>query len=375
VSLLKKIFLSSLFVGIGLILAYFALRFSNNHQQLKPYPYIFTENLTLEYDKDAPILIIGDRQATRLASFANFMAKKISEGLSKPIKITSLASKGEGLHRTLQKVKQLPKLPLVIIYMGGNEEFYESIFKTKSIERINLNFEKYNDSILRTLIMIFPSLSRLIYRPIDYQKLTNKIEEDTNNYTDTTIQKRNIILFQLYEEHLNELFDYTKDYGSYLIAVTQPLNLESLPKKSCSESFPDTLNDKYEQIVNLIKEKDYKAAYGLSKELTLIAGNNAKLLYIHGKIAKNLGKTKEAAKYLKLSSAFDCNLWRGNIVYNSILKKVARNNEISVFDFQKLIESEWTQNITFMDDIYPQNIYYEKLSIALAARLKKLLKL
>ena len=372
---LKKILTSSVILAIALFLSYFALRFKNNHEQIKPYPYIYKEALTLDYDTDAPILIIGDRQATRLASFSKFMANKISEGLSKPIKITSLAAKGEGLHRTLQKIKQLPKLPLVIIYLGGNEEYFESVFKTKTIRKINHNFNKYNNSITKTLIMIFPSLSRLIYKPLDYQYLTDKIKKDTNTYTDTTIQKRNMIQFQLYEEQINELFDYAKDYGSYLIAVTQPLNLETPPKKSCAESFLDSLNNKYEEVVNLIKSQDYKAAYGISKELTLMAQSNAKILYIHGKIAKNLGKLKEAAKYLKLSSAYDCNLWRGNVVYNSILKKVAREKEIALFDFQKLIEAQWNSNITFIDEVYPQNIYYEKLSIALAARLKKLLKL
>lgn len=372
---LKKILTSSVILVLALFATYFGLRFKNNHEQVKPYPYVIKESLTLEYDSNAPILIIGDRQATRLASFSKFMAQKISEGLSKPIKITSLATKGEGLHRTLQKVKQLPKLPLVIIYLGGNQEYYESAFKTKSIKRINHNFNKYNNSLTKTLIMIFPSLSRLIYKPLDYQYLTNKIEKDTNTYTDSTIQKRNMIQFQLYKEQVNELFDYAKDYGSYLIAVTQPLNLETPPKKSCSESFPVNLNVKYDQVVSLIKSQDYKAAYGISKELTLMAQNNAKILYIHGKIAKKLGKLKEAAKYIKLSSAYDCNLWRGNVVYNSILKKVAREKEIALFDFQKLIESEWNRNITFIDDVYPQNIYYEKLSIALAARLKKLLKL
>jgi len=372
---LKKLILSVLSVSLLLILGYFGLRFKNNRDQIKPYPYVFSQQLPNEYDETAPILIIGDRQATRLASFSKLMAQKVSEQLSKPIKITSLATKGEGLHRTLQRLKQLDRLPLITIYLGGNEEYYESKFNTEDIDRINLNFKKYSDPMTKTLFIVFPFLSRFIYKPINYKVLGVDIKEDQNNYTDTTIQKRNIISFALYEEELSELFDFSKDHGSYMLAITQPLNLDIAPLKSCEGSFPKELKDKYAQVVMLIKNKDFKAAYGISKEIVLIASNNAKALFIHGKIAKSLGKIKEAKEYLKLSSAYDCRLWRGNIVYNSILRKVAAQKEIALFDFQKLIESEWTQNITFMDDVYPQGVYFEKLSIALAARLKKLLKL
>lgn len=372
---MKKIASSVILIIILLGSSYAYLRFSKNRKQVKPYPYIIKDINIPEYDTEAPILIIGDRQGTRLASFSKFLAQMVSLNLSKPIKVASIAEKGEGLHRTLEKIKNLPKFPLIILYLGGNEEFHESVFQTKDINRITANFKKYSDSITRTLLMIFPNISRFVYKPVDYKVLGPVIQKDVNNYTDTTVQKRNIILFELYKEHLRELFDYAKDHGSYLIAMTQPLNLDSVPRKSCTGSFPKNLNDKYLEVVSLIKQKDFKAAYGISKELVIMAPNNAKILYLHGKVAKNLNKINEAIKYLKLSSAYDCNLWRGNIVYNSILRKIANDKETALFDFQKLIESEWTQNITFIDDIYPQSIYFEKLAKGLAARIKKLLRL
>ncbi len=372
---MKKIASSVIIISLLLGSAYLYLRFSKNRKQVKPYPYIIKSVDLPEYDQDAPILIIGDRQATRLASFSKYLAQMVSLNLSKPIKVASIAQKGEGLHRTLEKVKSLPKLPLIILYLGGNEEYFESTFQTKDINRITTNFKKFSDSITRTLIMIFPELSRFIYKPVDYKVLGPQIEKDVNNYTDTTIQKRNIILFELYKEHLRELFDYTKDHGSYLIAMTQPLNLDAVPRKSCAGSFPQNLNDKYLEVVKLIKAKDYKAAYGVSKDLVVMAPNNAKILYLHGKVAKNLNRIQESIDHLKLASAYDCNLWRGNIVYNSILRKVSKDKETALYDFQKLIESEWMQNITFLDDVYPQSIYFEKLSKGLAARIKKLLRL
>lgn len=351
------------------------MRFNRNLPQIKPYPYVIRNTEVPEYDSDAPILIIGDRQATRLASFSKFLAQKVSMNLSKPIKVSSIAMKGDGIHRTLDKLKKLEKLPLIILYLGGNEEFNESIFQTKDIKRITMNLEKFSDSITRTLIMIFPSLSRFIYKPVRYMILGSDISKDVNNYTDTTVQKRSLIQFELYKEHLRELFDYTKDYGSYLIAITQPINLDAAPRKSCNSSFPENLDEKYIEVTNLIKKKDFKAAYSITKDLIVMAPANAKILYIHGKVSRNLGKIDESIKYLKLSSAYDCVQWRGNVVYNSILKQVSREKEIALFDFQKLLESEYDKNITFIDDIYPQSIYFEKLSKGLAARIKKLLKL
>mgnify|MGYP000497494254 CR=1 FL=1 len=372
---MKKITSCVILIIILLGSAYVYLRYSKNREQIKPYPYVYRNIDIPEYDTEAPILIIGDRQATRLASFSKYLAQMVSLNLSKPIKVTSIAQKGEGIHRTLEKIKRLPKLPLIILYLGGNEEYYESIFHTKDIKRITTNLKKFSDPVTKSLIMIFPAISRFLYKPVDYKVLDKEITKDTNTYTDTTIQKRNIILFELYKEHLRELLDFTKDHGSFLVAITQPLNLDSVPRKSCTGSFPANLNDKYLEVVKLIKQKDYKAAYSISKKLVIMASNNAKILYLHGKVAKNLNKIKEAKKFLKLSSAYDCSLWRGNIVYNSILRQVARDKETALFDFQKLIESEWTQNITFIDDVYPQSIYFERLSKGLAARIKKLLRL
>lgn len=367
--------LGTFLFGLLAITGYFGARFNKNHKQVKPYPYIIKNIEIPEYDADAPILIIGDRQATRLSKFSKEIAKMVSLNLSKPIKVSSISTKGEGLHRTLEKVKRLPKLPLIILYLGGNEEFHESVFQTKDIKRINLNLKKFSDSITRTLIMIFPSFSRFIYKPVNYKILSEKVQKDVNNYTDITIQQRNLILFELYKEQLRELFDYTKDYGSYLIAITQPLNIDAAPRKSCLGSFPQNLKDKYTQVVEFIKQKDFKSAYSITKELKIMAPNNAKVLYIHGKVSKNLGKQEEAINYLKLASAYDCKLWRGNVVYNSILRQVSAEKEIALFDFQRLLENEWNKNITFMDDVYPQGLYFEKLSKGLAARIKKLLKL
>lgn len=367
-----KLILMTLIVAPGAFLGH---RYKSNIISEVPYPYYFANNVYSGVKIDAPILIIGDRLGKRLASFSKYISDMASQNLSKKIKIQTLATNGEGLHRTLHKVKKLGKLPLITIYLGGSEEFFEQRFVTKDTEKILKNFEVYNDDRVKTLLMIFPSLSPFFYNVINYKKFQNEIEQDTLKYSDVTIQKRNMIHFKIYEQELDNLFSFLKEHNSYLMTITQPLNIDIPPKKNCTGSIDELSQQTLDNIISFVKAKDFKSAYNLSKDLVLIANASAKVMFIHGKVAKNLGKLKEASKFLKLAMAYDCKQWRGNPVYNSIMKKIAIRNDVPILDFQRILEQQWTQNVLFDDEIYPQNLYYEKVASILAAQVKKLLKL
>lgn len=371
--LLFKLIILTPLVAAGLFLYY---RYDSNQVSEVPYPYTFSKSIYNNVKIDAPILIIGDRLGKRLSSFTNSIAELASQNLSNKIKIETLAVNGEGLHRTLEKVKKLGKLPLITIYLGGSEEYHEKRFRTKDSNKIIQNFEIYNDDIVKTLLMVFPSLSPFIYNVVKYKNINEQIKpDDLTKYSDVMIQKRNIIHFKIYEQELDSLFSYLKEKNSYLIALTQPLNLDIPPKKNCSGSIDELSENNLKKIVELIKKKDFKSAYNQSKDLVLIANASAKVMFVHGKIAKNLGKLKEAAFYLKMAMAYDCKQWRGNPVYNKILTQIAIRNDVPILDFQKILERQWTKNILFEDEIYPQNLYYEKVAKILAAKIKKLLKL
>lgn len=370
-NIIKLILLTLVVVPI----VFLGQRYTSNQTSEVPYPYVFKKDTYNSLTSDAPILIIGDRLGKRLASFSKYLAQTISTGLSKPIKIQTMATAGEGLHRTLERVKKLPKVPLITIYLGGSEEFHEQRFLTKDTKKILNNFKIYSDDRIQTLVMIFPQISRLLYDVVNYKFFGEEIEIDGHNYSDPIIQKRNIIHFKIYEQEIDELFSYLKERNSYLIALTQPLNFDVAPAKNCIGSIDELSNDKLNEVIELVKKKDYKSAYNISRELVLIANASAKIYFIHGKIAKNLGKIKEAIKHLKIAMAYDCKQWRGNLIYNKILKKAAFNNDVQILDFQSLLEDYWTKNVLFIDDIYPQNFYFEKTADVLAARIKKLLKL
>ena len=105
--------------------AFLSYRYTKNPVSQVPRPYIFKESIIKKNSSNAPILIIGDRLGNRLSKYKNMMADTISSNLSKKVEIVSIAMDGEGIHRTLEKIKKLGKLPLITIYIGGSEESYE----------------------------------------------------------------------------------------------------------------------------------------------------------------------------------------------------------------------------------------------------------
>ena len=372
---MKKLFKYSFIIAFACAAAFISYRYVKNPVSAVPRPYVFKKNIFERNTSNAPILIIGDRLGMRLSNYKKMMIDTISSNLSKKVEIISIATEGEGIHRTLEKIRNIGKLPLITIYIGGSEETFEQRFSTNDINKILFNFNLYNDERIKTLLMIFPVFSKFLYKVIDHQRLGKKIKEDTNNYSDLVTQKRNIIHFKLYDESISALFSYIKEHGSYLIALTQPLNLDIPPKKSCDGSLDELSQEKIVEVTKKIKAKDFKGAYNISKDLILFANTNAKVYYLHGKITKKLGLMKEAKKSLELAIAYDCIQWRGNPIYNKMLRKAARNNDVLVLDFNKLVLKEWGSNTIFSDEIYPQNLYFERVTEALSFRIKKLLKL
>jgi hypothetical protein len=259
-------------------------RFSKNPEQIVPLPYEFTTQ-SPPVTPEAPILIIGDQMATYLARFKEHLALTISADLSTPIKIQSMARDGDGLHRTIHEMRSLTQWPQILIYQGGSEEFKEAKFKLTENENIQKNFKLYSNEKIQTLIMLYPQLSRLIYRPIDRVKLGEKPE--FSSFLPSEYLKRLETELLLYEQQLLEL-----------------VNLSRLE-----------------------------------------------------------------------ASSYECSPWRATEVQNSIIRKVAKQQQILLFDFAQLVEREYTNNDTFFDDLHPQNQYYEKAMEQLGLVIKRILKL
>jgi hypothetical protein len=374
---LKKVlsFLFSLIAVALLTGGYFVFeRYRKNPEQIVPYPYRF-ENPAPALELEAPILIVGDQMGHYLARFQAELATTISVNLDKPIKIQSIAQKGHGLHRTLHELKAISPWPQILIYQGGSEEFSESKFNVSEINLIRKNFGLYQDDRIETTLILFPWLSRLVYWPINQVILPIKpalMEEIREN---EYINKLETELL-LFEQQLIQLVNLSKDRNTLLILTTTPINLDVAPKKICEFTTNIEIEKEISELKELMGANNHKAAYGKSSRMIKQHLGNPHLLFMHGQVAKRMGLFDEAKNSLLEATAYDCSPWRASAVHNSIIRRVAREHQIIMFDFAKLLEEEWNaNNTTFFDELFPQNLYYDRGMKQLGLLIKKILKL
>jgi hypothetical protein len=347
-------------------------RYSQNPEQITPFPYVFDRPAT-PVQLDAPILIAGDRMGYYFNKFSTTLAETISKDLAKPIRIQSIAQPGLGLHRTLHQLKSLTQWPQILIFQGGSEEFSESKFNPSEIPLIRKNFTIYQNDKIETLLILYPWLSRLIYEPIKRTKLGPVPEAQILSEEDYLKKLETELL--LFEQQLIEIVTLSKDRNSLLILTTTPINLDVPPKSNCSFTTTVEIEADILRLRQLLKENNPKEAYIKSSKLITLHSGNSQLLYLHGQVAKRLGETSEAIKTLLSASAYDCTPWRVTEIHNSIIRKVAREHQVLLFDFSRMLENEFTSNTTFFDELYPQNLYYDKGMQQLGLVIKRILKL
>lgn len=347
-------------------------RFAQNPEQIVPLPYLFLTDAPAT-KLDAPILLTGDRMGAYFAKFHTVLADTISANLDKPIKIQSIAQNGIGLHRTLHTLKSLTQWPQILIYQGGSEEFSESKFDLDEIPKIRKNFELYSDDRLETFIILYPWLSRIFYHPtkrvpLNETPVLNIVEEkEYLRHLETELL--------LYEQHLIQLVKMSQDRNTLLILTTTPINLDEAPHKVCEMTTTAEIEGEILALRELLKSNNPKGAFTKSSKLIQQYVGNAELFYIHGQISKRLNKIDEAIDALSKASAYDCSPWRATEVHNSIIRKIAKEHQVLLFDFARLLESDYTKNTTFFDEIHPQNLYYDKGMEQLGLVIKNILKL
>jgi hypothetical protein len=347
-------------------------RYKQNPQQVVPFPYTFEESAPAT-KLDAPILITGDEMGIYFSKFSTILADTISSNLAKPIRIQSLAKNGFGIHRTLHDLKGLTQWPQILIYQGASQEFFETKFHLSEITKIAKNFELYSDDRIETFLILYPELSRIVYEPIKRVTLGAEPVEDEVSETDYLKRLETEIL--LFEQQLVQLVQMSKDRNTLLILSTTPINLDQPPKKVCEFTTTTDIEAEILGLRDLLRANDPKSAYTKSSKLITQYSGNAELLFIHGQISKRLGNLDEAKSSLLEASAYDCNPWRATELHNSIIRKVAKQHQILLFDFAKVMEDDYGKNTTFFDETHPQNLYYDKGMEQLGLVIKSILKL
>jgi hypothetical protein len=360
-------------LGFIVTAGYFVFqRYSKNPEQIVPFPYSF-EKPAPGIKLDAPILITGDRMGSYFGKFSTGLAETISVNLEKPIKVQTMAQPGHALHRTLHELKSLTQWPQILIYQGASEEFSEKKFYSEEISKIKTNFNRYKDDRIETFLILYPVLSRVVYEPIKRIVLTEEVmpvEYEEKEYLRSLETE-----FLLFEQQLIQLVNLTKDRNTLLILTTTPINLDEVPRGVCGFATTTDIEAEILAVRDLQKAENLKEAYSRATKLAMENSGNAEILYLHGQLAKRLNKEDEAINSLLSASAYDCVPWRATEIHNSIIRKVAREHQVLLFDFSRMIENEYTSNTTFFDEIHPQNLYYDKGMEQLGLVIKSILKL
>lgn len=379
--MIKK-FLAILVILLIGACGYLFLHFKDKKTLITPYPYAFTRSWEesfvtkraeeIKAAQNAKILIMGDRMARSLVPYEKTLQETFGDSLKNPPSIYNWAEENEGLFRTLFKLKTLSRLPPIIIYFGASSELFERRFDVSDKKKILANFKQYDDEEIISLIITFPWLSRYFYKKMNYVEVGNPVPY-TNHLPSTQKLEEKELGFKLFEYELHELASFVKDRKSHLVFITTPINLEVEPKEICTHATNPDLIGLQQEINSKLKEGLHKEVYPQVMELASETYGNAMTYYLLGKSALGLGELKTARDALLKASVYDCANWRGNAVYNAIIRKEAKKNLFNVVDFEQSMNAGLSSEGLFLDAIYPQGLFYQNMIKELGDILKKVL--
>ncbi len=377
--MIKKLLILLTFVAIGVSSLLF-IRFKNKPTSIYPFPYFVDatqyKSPELKEISSSDILIVGDRLGVNLDKYIPEMNEELSKNLRNQLKIYNWSTKGEGLHRTLKKLKMLKKLPPIVIYAGGSEEFYEERLLTADKEIHDYNMKVFRDDRYSSLLMTFPDISKILYKkPIKYFYLNQMIVPFPKASSAAVSQTRAELIYNYFSIQLDTLATLSREKGSTFIYITAPVNLEIPPRIVCDNAVSNTIITEQSDIKKLIESGQSKEATARLKKLLSQSIGNAQTYYLLGKAQLNQGLLKDAKENLSMAATYDCGNWRSNSIFNKLIIKNAKKNGIKSIDFSEIVTRGLGRNITFEDEYYPQSIYYNKLQKELMLTIKSIFKI
>jgi hypothetical protein len=369
---MKKIFFILIVTVVGGAAAYLP----TIPTMVYPTPYLFKNTFYPDAERaaDAKILFIGDRMGTRLNNHIPIFKKEVSKGLNGPLDIFNWSEKNEGLHRSLDKLKHLKKLPKIVIYHGTSEEFSEKKFNLRDTKKFFANFKTFEDKKKLSLMTILPLLSKVLYKKLKYVPLTNDIKplkmQKINSFQR---QKMMEISYKLFQIELLELINLTQNNGTQLIVLTAPINLDQRPKGVCQKATSGPIEKEQVKIEKLLDSEDSKMALRRAIDLTKKTISNSLSYYLLGQAHKNKGHYQKAKIALELASAYDCSFWRSNAIFNNIIRKITIKQNVILIDFDNMVNESFGTDAQFIGPLYPQSVYYKKLMSELVKNARKIL--
>ena len=354
-------------------------RFVSNRESSFPYPYVIKVHSQLEISKaqSADILIVGDAAALQLNKHLNKFIKKASKNLKKPLSVYNWAKDDEPLAITLGKVKSLKKLPMLTLYHGGISELSHKRFHPRDIPKIYKNLKLVENDSVHTLLLTFPLLSRLLYTPVEYAKLTHNsighVREDGKAYSSKQIQYILKLHYSFYTKEAKDIFTHYKLKDANIWVIPAALNVETPPLRVCSNTESQEAFDLRSKIDVFIKKKAFKDARNSSLKLIQDHKANSLNYYQLAKILLASGMYTQARSALYHARMYDCGLSQSTPVHLKILMEETEKRDFKVIDFNRMVLDHLGRNKLFFDDKIPQDLYYERLMDKLNILFEKLL--
>lgn len=341
-----------------------------------PYPYVFDKKEWdgLDEANRAQVLLIGDRMGHQLAPYLKAINDAIDPMLREPLRVYSWARQGEGLHRSLERLKQLERWPRILILHGLSQELDEQRFYMSGQLSIAKNFVRYDNETISSLIMGYPPLSRILFHPHRLVRL-GEVTPYLQTLEAHQQQQRFAMTYLLLSNELRELITLARRNETSLIFITTPLNLEERPRQVCENAQTPTMLREQRDIESLIEAEKFKEAYARAEQLATQTPGNALNYYLKGISAMNIGQLSEAQGSLQLATAYDCRPWRANVVTNQLLLTMADSYKFTVLDFDFMVNQNLGRDVLFLNELYPQDIYYQRLAQRLVDEVKLIYRL
>ena len=375
--MLKKILILFFFILLGSS-SFVYFKYKTMPTSIYPYPYI-VKKAKLKNSKevaDANVLILGDRLGMSLNRFIPGITSTLSKNLRTELKILNLSQNGMALHRVIATVRSLDKLPAITIIIGSGQEFLEERIRTSDKDIYEENFKIFSDEKFSSLILSFPILSRFIYKkPTKYFVLGEDVIPFKSASKSRVSQLRAEYIYKYYQLQLKELTTLMREKGSTLVFITNPVNLEVAPRLTCDNSITNSIMIEQKDIEKLLRQKRSKDALLLLTPLAKNTFGNARTHFLLGRAYLLEGNLKKSKEQFSIASALDCANWRANPIFNKLLVNHSKKNDIKVIDFSKIVDASFGKNITFKDDLFPQDLYYQKLSKEIILTIKSILQI
>ncbi len=371
---MKNKFLTPLiFLSLLIALGVYSLKHAPEGKIPYPYKFRLSPKSFPSTINEAHILIVGDQMAKSLTRYQPLIQQKIQEisQLKNPPRIRSIAEEHLSAARLLPTLKNLTKIPPVLVYMGGNEELFEKSFLVNEGFKILSNLKQYENPFMQTTIMGIPLLTKFVYQGVKRITLTDEIKPDLHPYPGNLKQKQMEISLKLFETQIEEFIQWSLSKETQLIVITTPINIDPYPKKVCENSTSNEIITLQNHLFNLMNQNqnenpDQKSEENVKvlnelKDLVKLSPGNALSVFMLGQYLLKQGQRDNGIEQLRLSSMLDCQSWRATWAHNQILRRLTKKYDIPLVDFDLFLNNDFGKNVLFIDETIPQDLYFQKV--------------